>query len=100
MNTPIEIRKGIEGLDGRKLEIVPCTQAHIENFEAIKSMLEPDHTTIFTRNGNMVRAAARAGILLGIEEDDINELPVGTVQWLATQVDTELADQVSFPVGE
>lgn len=100
MNTPVKVKKGVEGLGGKKIEIVQCTQAHIENFETIKSMLEPGHGSIFTTNGNMVRAAARAGILLGVEEDDVDELPVATVQWLAVQVDTELAEQVAFPVGE
>jgi len=94
----IDIPKDVLILSEMGLELVDVLLTrHVETFFSERRKLSVSGKSIFERNGDLVRAAIRAEILIGVEEKEVDDLPASSVQWLAHLIDTDMADKVAMP---
>lgn len=94
----IDVPKDVLTLGEMGLELVDVLLTrHVEMFFSERRKLAEPGKSIFERNGDLVRAAIRAEILVGIDEKGIDTLPASSVQWLSHIIDDDMAEKVAMP---
>jgi len=94
----IDVPKDVLTLGEMKLELVDVLLTrHVEMFFSERRKLTESGESVFERNSDLVRAAVRAKVLIGIAEKEIDDLPSSSIQWLAHFIDTDMAEKVAMP---